>query len=161
MGRPWAKWKIHCGVSVFTYLICSDINDCCGSSLPERVTHVNDWIDFCWDCISNLYIATRLGICTNKWSYWKMSSFAFETFWLVSVSSCACIRVFPVDFYCGKEGQTLLSYHWRKTEFELHKGDPNFKTFFCIENRVLKCVRYVALLGKHSHNAEKIFGRLL
>lgn len=52
-----------------------------------------------------------------------------------------------------------MSYHQGKKEFELHKGDPNF--LFCIENRVLKCVRYVALLGKYSHNAEKTFGRLL
>lgn len=64
-----------------------------------------------------------------------------------------------MDFYWGKGGQTLLSYHQGKKEFELHKGDPNF--LFCIENRVLKCVRYVALLGKYSHNAEKTFGRLL
>lgn len=84
LGRLPAKWKIHYGISVFTYIVCIDINDCYASSLPESVTHVNEWIDFCWDCIYNPYIATQLGISTNKRSYGKIQ-LCCSNIWRVNV----------------------------------------------------------------------------
>lgn len=42
-----------------------------------------------------------------------------------------------MDFYLGKGGQTLLSYHQGKKEFELHKGDPNFQVFSVLKTESL------------------------
>lgn len=107
----WPKWKIHCWISVFVYTVGIDINDFFWSCLPGSVTHVNECIDFCWNCIQNLYIVTQLE-CK---AYLQRTRVIEEhTASLLTFLTCQCLirSLFCLFVFGGEHG--LLSYCQRK-----------------------------------------------
>lgn len=100
LGRLPTKWKIHYGISVFPYLVCIDINDCYASSLPERVTHANKRIDFCWNCIYKLYITT--GHRCKQEELWKKYCFVVEVFHVSMFSYVHVLQLFLLFLRGGR-----------------------------------------------------------